>query len=103
MQEEQFMQDDRFWLLVSLQLTGEATQEELAELEAGLLQRPEMGARMEMLHDLWKMGPVDQGRREDALNKHLQRLSNHLSEPALKYETVLPEEEMTEMAAPRKR
>jgi len=93
MQKDQFMQEKRFWLLVSLQLTGEATPEELAELEACLQQRPEMGAKMEMLHSLWKGEPADKSLRADALNRHLQRLSNHLASPALKYETVPAEEE----------
>ena len=39
MQGEQITQEDRFWLLVSLKLAGEATPEELAELETFLQQR----------------------------------------------------------------
>ena len=90
MQKHQFKQDERFWLLVSLQLSGEATPEELAELEAFLQQRPGMGVRMEALHGLWKGASGQQERRPDALNRHLQRLSNHLSSPALKYEMSAP-------------
>jgi len=93
MQEEQIRQEDRFWLLVSIKLAGEATSEELAELETFLQQRPEMGMRMEVLNGLWLGEPGDQGRRNDALNRHLQRLSNHLSTPTLNYETVAAVEE----------
>jgi ferric-dicitrate binding protein FerR (iron transport regulator) len=93
MQEEQIMQEDRFWLLVSLKLAGETTAEELAELELLLQQRPEMGLRMEMLNGLWLGAPEDQSRRNDALNRHLQRLSNHLSTPTLNYETTVAAEE----------
>jgi len=93
MQKDQLMQEKRFWLLVSLQLTGEATPEELAELEACLQQRPEMGAKMEMLHSLWQREPADKSRRTDALNRHLQRLSNHLASPALKYESAAFDDE----------
>lgn len=83
------MQEDKFWLLVSLKLSGEATEEELAALEALLQQHPEMGLQLETLYSLWKgRAPVTYFRKEDALNKHLQRLSNHLSEPALQYESV---------------
>jgi len=39
-----------------------------------------------MLHGLWKGEPADKGRRGDSLNRHLQRLSNHLDSPPLKYE-----------------
>lgn len=87
------MQEDRFWLLVSLKLAGETTAEELAELELLLQQRPEMGLRMEMLNGLWLGAPEDQSRRNDALNRHLQRLSNHLSTPTLNYETTVAAEE----------
>src|SRR5258708_3889996 len=82
------MQEDQFWLLVSLKLSGEATEEELAALEALLQEHPEMGLRLETLYNLWKgPDPVSSSRRVDALERHLQRLSNHLSEPALQYET----------------
>jgi len=93
MQGEQITQEDRFWLLVSLKLAGEATPEELAELETFLQQRPEMGLRMEMLNGFWLGEPEDQGRRNDALNRHLQRLSNHLSTPTLNYEATMATEE----------
>jgi ferric-dicitrate binding protein FerR (iron transport regulator) len=100
MQEDQFKQEERFWLLVSLRLAGEATPEELTELETCLAQRPEMGVRMEMLHGLWESEPSD-ARRGGALNRHLQRLSNHLSAPALSYETAIPDEEEGERESVR--
>jgi len=102
MQEEQFKQEERFWLLVSLRLAGEATPEELAELEACLVQHPEMGVRMEMLHGLWESEPSD-ARRGGALNRHLQRLSNHFSAPALIYETAVAEQEEIITARPSSR
>src|SRR5258708_36604132 len=84
------MQEDQFWLLVSLKLSGEATEEELAALEALLQEHPEMGLRLETLYNLGKgPDPVSSSRRVDALPRHLQRLSNPLSEPALQYETML--------------
>ena len=83
------MQEDQFWLLVSLKLSGEATEEELATLETLLQAHPEMGLRLEILYNLWKgQAPASFSRRGDALARHLQRLSSHLSEPALKYETA---------------
>lgn len=88
------MQDDQFWLLVSLKLSGEATPEDLAALEAHLQAHPEIGLRLETLYNLWQgPAPASASRRADALSRHLQRLSNHLSEPALKYE--LPVERQT--------
>ncbi len=84
------MQEDQFWLLVSLKLSGEATEADLAVLATLLQAHPEMGLRLETLYQLWKgEGSASAPRRADALNRHLQRLSNHLSEPTLKYETPL--------------
>src|ERR1700716_4342668 len=81
------MQEDQFWLLVSLKLSGEATEQELAELDALLQQHPEMGLRVDILRNIWQEKHAGfPERKGDALNKHLQRLSNHLSEPVLAYE-----------------
>ncbi|MEP7258710.1 MAG: FecR domain-containing protein [Flavitalea sp.] len=85
--------EERIWLLLSLKLSGEATMEELAELGRLMQERPEMALRADMLGSIWK--EKHQGspaRKDDLFNKHLQRLSNHLSEPALQYETAeIPE------------
>ena len=103
MQEDRFKQEDRLWLLVSLKLAGEATREELVELAELLQQRPEMGLRMEMLNSLWQGAPTDQGRKGDALNRHLQRLSNHLSAPTLNYETAVSGEDVSSTVEKRSR
>jgi ferric-dicitrate binding protein FerR (iron transport regulator) len=96
------MQEDQFWLLVSLKLSGEATEEERTALEALLQEHPEMGLRLETLYNLWKgQAPASFSRRGDALGRHLQRLSNHLSEPALKYESSIERRTLTaETAGP---
>ncbi len=74
------MHDDRFWLLVSLKLSGEATEEELAALEALLQAHPERGLRLDILYSLWKgQASAPLSRRGDALGRHLQRLNSHLS------------------------
>jgi ferric-dicitrate binding protein FerR (iron transport regulator) len=76
------MQEDQFWLLVSLKLSGEATGEELAILEAHLQQYPERGLQLEALHNLWKgQVPAAGSLKGEALNRHLQRLNAHLAEP----------------------
>jgi ferric-dicitrate binding protein FerR (iron transport regulator) len=84
------MHEDRFWLLVSLKLSGEASPEELAALEEALQANPEWGLQWEILHGLWQRPDTTAGRRPDAVNRHLQRLNNHLSEPVLQYEEPLP-------------
>ncbi|MDP4132337.1 MAG: FecR family protein, partial [Bacteroidota bacterium] len=82
------MKEDRFWLLVSLKLTGEASTEEMDELNAMLGVQPGMSLKLDILENIWK--EKHEGllaNRDDAFNKHLQRLSSHLSAPILKYDT----------------
>lgn len=82
------MMEDRFWLLISLRLTGEGTPEEMNELKMLLDARPGMGLKLDILENIWR--EKDEGllvNRDDAFNKHLQRLSNHLSAPILNYDT----------------
>lgn len=94
------MNDERFWLLVSLQLAGEATAEELEELSAYLKEHPGKGLQVDIMRNMWKKGapiPVDKARNFD---KHLQRLSSHLSQPVMQYET---EPDGVEEPQPRRR
>ena len=86
------MSQDRFLELLSLKLSGEANPEELAELEAFIADNPDQGFRSEILDQIWKSEYKGQSiNKKEAFNRHMQRLSNHLSEPVLQYET--PEEE----------
>jgi ferric-dicitrate binding protein FerR (iron transport regulator) len=81
------MSEERFWLLVSLKLSGEASAAEIAELENLLLQYPEFGMRTELLNGIWQATSVSTINKEASFNRHMQRLSNHLSEPVLQYDT----------------
>ncbi len=81
------MEEERCWFLVSLKLSGEADPDELQELDALLAEDPGLRLRVAMLTDIWN-------KHEDAsfttmtgsYNRHLQRLSNHLSEEPLQYD-----------------
>ena len=42
------MDEERFWALVSLKLAGEASPEELAEMETLLRTHPEWGLRLQL-------------------------------------------------------
>ena len=76
------MQEEQFWLLVSLKLSGEATEEELAILEACLQQYPERGLQLDALHAIWKgQVPAADSRKSESLDRHLQRLNAYLVEP----------------------
>jgi len=85
------MQEERFWLLASLKLSGEASPEELAEMSGYLAQHPEMALRLEIFANIWhQQYPANPVKKQDAFNKHLQRLSTHLSAPVLQYESEEP-------------
>ncbi len=107
------MQEERFWFLASLKLSGEATPEEAGELAQALKDHPEWSLRFEVFANFWKQPSAETGTaspnsgladtagrgravtvhhgenpgsHSDSFSRHLQRLSSHLSEPALKYE-----------------
>ena len=88
------MNEERFWLLISLKLSGEATTSEIAELEELLQKHPEFGMRTEFLDQVWRSKSVNTNfQQEFAFNRHMQRLSNHLSEPVLQYENETESED----------
>ncbi len=105
------MTEERFWLLTSLELSGEISPEERAELEQFLADQPAWRLRFNQLQSAWQQRPSASDTRSLSFNKHLQRLSNHLSEDTLQYESadvqVQPEspaaEEVTVSPAPVRR
>jgi ferric-dicitrate binding protein FerR (iron transport regulator) len=77
---------EHLWYLVSLKLSGEAGPDDLAELEKLLQATPEAVFQVEMLEKLWRQqNKLPQQKIDEAYSRHLQRLSNHLSEPAMQY------------------
>ena len=46
--------EERFWSLVSLKLSGEASPEELAEMDELLRTHPEWGLRLQVYTQLWQ-------------------------------------------------
>lgn len=83
------MTEERFWLLLSLKLSGEATPQELAELETCIQEFPEKSYQADKMDILWQSKHTSPGiEKEAAFNKHMQRLSNHFSEPVLQFETA---------------
>ncbi len=81
------MNEERFWLLVSLHLSGEAQPAEQEELKNYLRDNPGQGFEKELVTAIWSQTEQSSyNRKQEAFNKHLQRLSNHFSEPALQYQ-----------------
>jgi transmembrane sensor len=105
--QEESTHEERFWHLVSLRLSGEAVPEEEDELEELLRRYPQWGLRMQLLINIWnsrsEVGGSDGDQNKiipELLNKHLQRLSNHLAMPVLQYEQPAPPEQVTAPAEP---
>ena len=88
------MTEEKAWQLLILKLSGEATPEQLAELEKALEQHPEFNLRPELLESVWKSRQKrEKPDIDSSFNRHLQRLSNHLSDEALKYDDDEPVQE----------
>jgi len=82
------MSEERFWLLLSLKLSGEATEQELEELDEILNKHPEMQVNSEMLMNLWEkkhFQPID--RKKEAFENHLKRLNKNFADAEVRYET----------------
>lgn len=88
------MNEDRFWLLISLKFSGEAQPEELSELETLLQENPDLQLRAGMMQSIWSAPKKNTTDKETSFNKHMQRLSNHFSGPALQYEEAASAEEV---------
>lgn len=71
--------EQRIHLLISLKLSGEATPEELNELEALVKNNPELLERIDRIRKVWKqLGRRSTGLGESSFEKHLHRLNNEI-------------------------
>lgn len=69
------MSQEKFWVLFSKKLSGEASAEEMQELQALVQQHPEWQYSIQNLEDLWSLKqPTDQQPEEDAYLLHLHRM-----------------------------
>ncbi len=70
------MSQEFFWVLLSKKLSGEASPEELKELENLILEHPEWQYAIQNLQDLWKhQPPKNDLEAEDAYMLHLHRMT----------------------------
>lgn len=85
------MNEEKLWPLIVLKLSGEASQQELAELQNLTLEFPELAVQIALLEEFWrtKQNNANTNIVEKAFDKHLQRLSNHNAQPALQYEETM--------------
>ena len=70
------MSQENFWILLSKKLSGEASDQELKELESLILSHPEWQYAIQNLGDLWKHeAPKDEAQADDAYMLHLHRMT----------------------------
>jgi ferric-dicitrate binding protein FerR (iron transport regulator) len=75
------MSQEKFWVLFSKKLSGEASADELTDLQDLVQQHPEWQYSIQNLEDLWKHKPAnDYMQEEDAYLLHLHRM-NELNVP----------------------
>jgi transmembrane sensor len=70
------MSQEKFWVLLSKKLSGEASLAELKDLEGLVLEHPEWQYAIQNLEDLWKhQAPKEEMQAEDAYMLHLHRMT----------------------------
>ncbi|MFT3946833.1 MAG: FecR family protein [Agriterribacter sp.] len=70
------MDTEKFWLLFSVKLSGEATPEEIDALEEIIKQHPELSWQVQLISQMWNKH-TEVKAPDDFFDRHLQRLSNH--------------------------
>ncbi|HEX2846326.1 MAG TPA: FecR domain-containing protein, partial [Chitinophagaceae bacterium] len=69
------MSQEQFWILLTRKIAGEASPEDLAELEKLVQQHPEWQYALQNLEDIWNSHPpTDLSEEEDAYLIHLHRM-----------------------------
>ncbi len=86
------MKEEKYWLLLSKKITGEATAEELLQLEEFLHSNAEWQANMETLQELWNSRPTARpGTIQKSSDAYLAHI-NRLKEKALDFDIAGAEE-----------
>ena len=70
------MSKDRIWFLVGKKLAGEASAEELNELEGLLRSDPDMHYALQNITDLWNLSTPASNDVDDAFNRHISRMND---------------------------
>lgn len=68
------MNKDRIWHLVSKQLAGEVTEEEIHELEGLLRSDPDMHYALQNITDIWKLQPAAVSESDESFDRHVLRM-----------------------------
>lgn len=70
------MSKDRTWFLIGKKLAGEASADELSELEGLLRSDPDMHYALQNITDLWNLPTPVNNDAEEAFNRHVGRLKS---------------------------
>jgi transmembrane sensor len=70
------MSKDRTWFLIGKKLAGEASAEELNELEGLLRSDPDMHYALQNITDLWNLPTPANNDADDAFNRHISRMKD---------------------------
>ena len=88
------MLNNKIWELIAKKLSGEATPDDLIQLEALLRANPEMHYPMQTVADLWHHATPDTEDAHQAFDKHAERMKelgmNIEPEPEPVFDTPLP-------------
>lgn len=80
------MNQERFWSLLSKKMAGEASPEELEELQDLIAQHPDWQYAIQSIQDIWSIRPEpDTLKAESAFEIHLERMSRqniHFQDPS---------------------
>jgi ferric-dicitrate binding protein FerR (iron transport regulator) len=68
------MSHERFWELIAKKLSGEATTDELNELELLMRNNPEWQYAMQNMQDIWNLQPKEAYNSDIAFEIHLQKM-----------------------------
>jgi ferric-dicitrate binding protein FerR (iron transport regulator) len=74
------MSKDRTWFLIGKKLAGEASAEELSELEELLRSDPDMHYALQNITDLWNLPEPANNDAEEAFNRHVNRLKENTTD-----------------------
>jgi transmembrane sensor len=98
------MSKDRTWFLIGKKLAGEASADELNELEGLLRSDPDMHYALQNITDLWNLPAPVNNDAEEAFNRHVSRLKSTTTDWDLPDEdpTLQPEHTVTQKYSRKK-
>jgi ferric-dicitrate binding protein FerR (iron transport regulator) len=97
------MSKDRTWVLIGKKLAGEASAEELNELEGLLRSDPDMHYALQNITDLWNLPTPVNNDTEEAFNRHVNRLKKATTDWDLPHENNESQPDYTTQKRSRKK